>query len=70
MERYKNLGGDSNVISYELGNGSILVQFGDGFLYEYTNASAGASAIGGEDTKRNLKHDWIDRVCVWVICLR
>jgi hypothetical protein len=45
MERYKNLGGDSNVVGYELGNGSILVQFGDGSLYEYTNGSASAAAI-------------------------
>jgi hypothetical protein len=45
MERYKNLGGNSNVVSYKLGSGSILVQFGDGSLYEYTNGSAGAAAI-------------------------
>jgi hypothetical protein len=36
MERYKNLGGDSNVVGYELGDGS---------LYEYTNASAGVAVI-------------------------
>jgi hypothetical protein len=45
MERYKNLGGDSNVMQYQLGEGLILVMFGDGSLYEYTNASAGSSAI-------------------------
>ena len=45
MERYKNLGGDSNVAQYQLGEASILVMFGDGSLYEYTNASAGFRAI-------------------------
>lgn len=45
MERYKNLGGNSNVVGYDLGNGSIQVQFGDGSLYEYTSVSAGATAI-------------------------
>lgn len=35
MERYKNLGRNSNVVGYALGNGSIVVQFGDGSLYEY-----------------------------------
>ena len=45
MEKYKNLGGDSNVMQYQLGEGSILVMFGDGSLYEYTNSSAGPSAI-------------------------
>jgi hypothetical protein len=45
MEKYKNLGGDSNVVGYEIGQGSIVVQFGDGSRYEYTNASAGSGAI-------------------------
>jgi hypothetical protein len=45
MERYKNLGGDSNVNAYELGDGSITVRFNDGSHYQYTNQSAGAAAI-------------------------
>jgi len=45
MERYKNLGGDSGVTSYELATGSIVVQFKDGWKYEYTNHSAGVQAI-------------------------
>jgi hypothetical protein len=45
MERYMNLGGDSGVFGYVLGDGSIKVQFKDGSVYEYTNASAGAAAI-------------------------
>lgn len=39
MERYRNLGGDSNVYAYEIGQGSITVQFGDGSIYLYTNQS-------------------------------
>lgn len=45
MERYKNLGGDSGVTAFELGAGSIVVQFKDGWKYEYTNQSAGANAV-------------------------
>lgn len=45
MERYKNLGRDSNVATYELGAGSITVQFNDGSIYLYTNQSAGPANL-------------------------
>ena len=45
MERYKNLGGDSGVVAYEIGSDSIRVQFSDGAIYRYTYASAGSSNI-------------------------
>ncbi|ROU00825.1 hypothetical protein EB809_06075 [Marinobacter sp. R17] len=45
MEHYKNLGGDSNVVAYEIEAGEITVQFGDGSIYLYTNQSAGAASI-------------------------
>ena len=45
MQRYMNLGGDSNVVAYELGSDFIRVQFSDGSIYRYTNASAGSSNI-------------------------
>jgi hypothetical protein len=45
MERYKNLGGNSAVVAYEIGNDSIKVQFNDGSLYLYNYASAGSSNI-------------------------
>jgi hypothetical protein len=45
VERYKNLNGDSGVLAYELSSGSIVVQFNDGWKYEYTAQSAGAAAI-------------------------
>lgn len=45
MEHYKNIGGDSGVSAYELGNGSITVQFRDNSVYLYTNQSSGASNI-------------------------
>jgi hypothetical protein len=41
MERYKNLGGDSGVVAYEIGADSIKVGFSDGSLYLYTYGSAG-----------------------------
>ena len=45
MERYRNLGGDSNVAAFEIGNGSITVEFNDGSQYLYTNESAGSGSI-------------------------
>jgi hypothetical protein len=45
MERYKNLSGDSNVIAYEIAQGSITVQFGDGSIYLYTIQSSGSANI-------------------------
>lgn len=45
MEHYRNLGGDSNVIAFEIGEASITVQFADGSIYLYTNQSAGTAAI-------------------------
>ena len=45
MTRYKNLGGNSNVISYEIGIDYIKVQFSSGSPYEYSYRSAGASNV-------------------------
>lgn len=45
MEAYANLGGDSGVVAYEIGPDSITVQFWDGGVYVYTNASAGSANI-------------------------
>ena len=45
MEHYKNLGGDSGVVAYEIGNDSITVQFRDGSVYLYNNQSTGSSNI-------------------------
>lgn len=45
MEAYANWGGDSGVVAYEIGPDSITVQFWDGGVYVYTNASASASNI-------------------------
>jgi len=41
MERYKNLGGNSDIYGYEIGQDSISVQFNDGSVYLYTSQSAG-----------------------------
>jgi hypothetical protein len=45
MDRYKNLTGGSSVIGYEIGDGSITVQFKDRTEYLYTTQSAGAPNI-------------------------
>jgi hypothetical protein len=45
MERYRNLGGNSGIYAYELGEDYIKVQFSDGSTYLYTNRSAGSYNI-------------------------
>lgn len=45
MERYRNLGGNSGVVAYELGDNSITVEFSDGWRYLYTFESAGSHNI-------------------------
>lgn len=45
MERYKNLGGDSGVSAYEIGDDNIKVEFNDNALYLYTYSSAGRQNI-------------------------
>jgi glycine cleavage system aminomethyltransferase T len=40
MERYKNLGGDSGVLAYEIGQKAITVPFKNGSAYLYTRQSA------------------------------
>lgn len=45
MERYKNLGGRSNVHSYEIGEDYIMVRFKDGDLYRYTLESSGDDGL-------------------------
>ncbi len=42
---YLNLGGNSDVSGYENAPGVSLVQFMDGSVYTYTDASAGADNI-------------------------
>ncbi len=54
MERYKNLGGDSGVATYEVGDDRIRVQFDDGAVYLYTYASAGLDNI--EQMKQLAEH--------------
>lgn len=45
MERYKNLSGKSSIDAYELHDDSISIKFNDGWLYSYSNASAGSGNI-------------------------
>ncbi len=41
MQIYKNLGGNSNIIAFELGDDYIDVQFNKGMIYRYSYISAG-----------------------------
>lgn len=45
MERYKNLSGHSGVVAYGIGRDFIQVQFTEGTVYVYTEASAGLRHI-------------------------
>lgn len=50
MERYKNLGGNSNVHSFEIAPNAILVMFNDNSVYLYNYGSPGATDV--EEMKR------------------
>jgi hypothetical protein len=45
MERYKNRGGESGVVAYDIDAGQIIVEFHDGKRYLYTEDSAGAANV-------------------------
>jgi len=45
MERYQNLGRDSNVTRYEIGPGTIVVEFGDGSQYLYDSTRPGQGSV-------------------------
>jgi hypothetical protein len=47
METYANLGGDSNVVRFEIGSDYITVEFASGTetFYKYTYASAGQTVV-------------------------
>ena len=74
MQPYANLGGDSGIAAYEIGDGSITVQFKDGAIYLYTDQSAGSSniaemqrlAVAGRGLNsfimRNVRNDYARRL--------
>lgn len=45
MERYKNLGRNSGVVSYEISHDSILVVFNDGKKYLYNYSATGSADV-------------------------
>lgn len=45
MQRYRNLGGESGVVAYDIDAGQIIVQFRNGERYLYTEDSAGAANV-------------------------
>lgn len=45
MEKYKNLGGDSGVIFFEITDDSIVVQFSDNSKYLYNSVLPGKSDV-------------------------
>lgn len=50
MEKYKNLGGNSNINSFKIEGNSIEVQFNDGSIYLYNDVRPGSAAV--EEMKR------------------
>lgn len=45
MTRYANHGGDSGVVSYEIGSDRIKIQFTTGPVYVYTHAATGQAHV-------------------------
>ena len=63
MEKYKNLGGDSGVSEYEIGDDFVIVKFKDDRKYLFTYSRAGRQNI--EDMKK--RRNWVK---VWMILLK
>ena len=51
MESYRNLCGDSGVVTYDVGDEFVAVRFRSGDVYWYTYASTGAQHV---DTMKML----------------
>jgi len=45
MESYENVGGDSAIVAFEIGDDSITVKFIDGSVYVYTYRNSGSSNV-------------------------
>lgn len=45
MKQYKDIDGDSSVVAYEIGHGSIIVQFLTGSTYLYDGSNPGAAHV-------------------------
>ncbi len=45
FKKYKNAGGASTVVRYEIAKDGVTVQFKDSSVYRYTNQSAGPAHI-------------------------
>jgi hypothetical protein len=45
MESYENVGGDSAIAAFEIGDDSIAVRFIDGVVYLYTYRNAGSANV-------------------------
>lgn len=45
MQPYRDISGDSGVAAYEIGNGSITVQFSRGGTYLYDSSAPGAAHV-------------------------
>jgi hypothetical protein len=45
MKPYKDIGGDSGVMAYEIGDGSITVEFSKGGVYLYSNERPGSPHV-------------------------
>lgn len=56
MEQYKNLGGNSNIKAFSIGDDYIDVFFGGGATYRYSYRSAGSAKV--EQMKKLARQGW------------
>lgn len=56
MEMYANLGGESGIIQYSIGDDYIDVMFSTGAVYRYSYASAGSIIV--DEMKRLAKRGY------------
>lgn len=56
MNSYENVGGDSAIVAFEIGDDSITVKFMDGSLYLFNYQSAGSSNVEQMKKYANFGH--------------
>ena len=56
MKSYENVGGNSTIIAFEIGDDSIKVKFMDGTVYLFTYRSAGSANVEQMKKYANFGH--------------
>ena len=56
MKTYENVGGDSTIVAFDIGDDSIKVKYTDGSVYLFTYQSAGSTNVEQMKKYANFGH--------------